>query len=158
MSLIDKSFTYIKYNRLTIFISETPDDSTIESFINQLYNHSIKHVVRLCGHTYDQYPILNSNINFYDWDYPDGSVPTKELIIKWNQLIKLNEPILVHCLAGLGRSPLLVAISLIENKMNQYDAIEYIRCKRPGSINSIQLKWLRKYKPTKISFFKRIFG
>ena len=42
--------------------------------------------------------------------------------------------------------------------MDQCDAIEYIRKKRPGSLNSKQINWLVKYKPTKISFFKKIFG
>ena len=158
MSSIGKSFTYINHNGLTIFISETPNDSTIGSFINQLNNHGIKHVVRLCGKTYDPTPILNSDIKFYDWEYPDGSVPTPELVINWNQIVKLNEPVLVHCLAGLGRAPLLAAIGLIEKKMEQYDAIAFIRQKRPGSFNSKQLDWLAKYKPTKVSLFKRIFG
>lgn len=158
MSSIVKSFTYINYDGLKVFITETPNDSTIGSFINQLNKHGIKHVVRLCGQTYDPTPILKSNILFYDWEYPDGSIPTPELVINWKQLVKLNEPILVHCLAGLGRAPLFAAIGLIEKKMEQYDAICFIREKRPGAFNSKQINWLIKYKPEKISLFKRIFG
>ena len=110
MSSIGKSFTYINHVGLTIFITETPNDSTIGSFIKQLNKLEIKHVVRLCGKTYDSRPLHNYNIKFYDFEFPDGSVPTQELVTDWNQIVKLNEPILVHCLAGLGRAPLLAAI------------------------------------------------
>jgi protein tyrosine phosphatase type 4A len=117
-------------------------------------------VVRLCGNTYNPSPIINSDIKFYDLDYPDGSTPNKELLFVWNELIKLNEPILVHCFAGLGRSPVLVTISLIENNMKYSDAIEYIREKKHGALNSKQLEWLREYKrtPSKTKFLKKIFG
>ena len=115
-------------------------------------------MVRLCGQTYNQDRLIQSNINFYDWDFADGSVPSNELIQKWNQLLKLNESILVHCSAGLGRAPLLVTISLIEKNMGQIDAINFVREKRPGALNSKQIDWLIKYKPKKKSLFKKLFG
>jgi protein tyrosine phosphatase type 4A len=158
MSSIDKSFTYIKHDVINLYISETPNDSSIDRFIIKLKNNNIKHVVRLCGQTYNQDRLIQSNINFYDWDFADGSVPSNELIQKWNQLLKLNESILVHCSAGLGRAPLLVTISLIEKNMGQIDAINFVREKRPGALNSKQIDWLIKYKPKKKSLFKKLFG
>ena len=139
-------------------ISGTPDNSNICSFINRISNKGIKHVVRLCGTTYDHTPFNNYNINFYDWEYLDGSNPTPELVTRWTTLIKLNEPVLVHCHAGLGRSPLLATIYLIERQMDQYDAIEYIRKERPYSLNTKQIKWLSTYKPVKKCFIKKMFS
>jgi protein tyrosine phosphatase type IVA len=139
-------------------LSGTPDNSNIRSFINCISNEGIKHVVRLCGATYDHTLFNDYNINFYDWHYQDGSNPTPELVTKWTTLIKLNEPVLVHCHDGLGRSPLLATIYLIERQMDQYDAIEYIRKERPDYLNTKQLKWLRTYKPVKTSLFKKNFG
>jgi protein tyrosine phosphatase type 4A len=52
----------------------------------------------------------------------------------------------VHCIAGLGRSPLLVAIVLIEAGLNVLDAVIFIREKRRGAINAKQLKFLESYK------------
>lgn len=63
-----------------------------------------------------------------------------------------NNPmtIAVHCVAGLGRAPVLVAIALIELGMAPLDAIEYIRDKRRGAFNKPQITFLDGYrrKPT----------
>ncbi len=55
--------------------------------------------------------------------------------------------IAIHCVAGLGRAPVLVAIALIEfAKMEPVDAATFIRKHRRGSINNTQLDWLENYK------------
>ncbi len=55
--------------------------------------------------------------------------------------------IAVHCVAGLGRAPVLVAIALIEfAKMDPIDAATFIRKHRQGAINNKQLDWLEQYK------------
>ncbi len=54
----------------------------------------------------------------------------------------------VHCVAGLGRAPVLVAIALIEAGMSAHDAIQLVRAKRRGALNSKQLRFLTKvYRP-----------
>jgi protein tyrosine phosphatase type 4A len=55
----------------------------------------------------------------------------------------------VHCVAGLGRAPALVAIALIELGMQPLDAVEYIRSKRRGAFNKPQINYLDAYKPTR---------
>lgn len=80
--------------------------------------------------------------------------------------------IAVHCVAGLGRAPVLVAIALIEAGMKYEDAVEMIRGNgdrrrmavvhsfttyiialadvRRGAINAKQLQYLSQYKPKKV--------
>ncbi|KAL9546655.1 hypothetical protein MBANPS3_006556 [Mucor bainieri] len=59
--------------------------------------------------------------------------------------------IAAHCVAGLGRAPVLVAIALIEEGMEPLDSIAFIRSLRKGSINNRQLKYLESYKRRKRS-------
>ena len=48
-----------------------------------------------------------------------------------------NEPVMVHCLAGMGRTGTLLACYLVKyQKMSAGDAIQKVREERPGSIQS----------------------
>ncbi|VDO92164.1 unnamed protein product [Soboliphyme baturini] len=109
----------------------------------------------------DRYPIASLNVHlrkifysliFQDWEFPDGSPPPPEIRDKWIQLVKnrvVSDPgscIAVHCVAGLGRAPVLVALALMEAGMKYEDAVELIRQHRRGAINQKQLTYLQKYK------------
>ncbi|KAJ2555202.1 Protein tyrosine phosphatase type IVA 2, partial [Coemansia sp. RSA 1933] len=50
--------------------------------------------------------------------------------------------IAIHCVAGLGRAPVLVAVALIERGMDPLDAIEHVRNKRRGAFNNRQIAYL----------------
>ena len=54
-----------------------------------------------------------------------------------HQRITQNEPVMVHCLAGLGRTGTLLACYLIKyESMSADDAVQKVRKERPGSIQS----------------------
>ena len=148
--------TFIEYKTMRFYISQTPTEENMGFFLDFFEKSNIRHVIRLCGKTYDSRPIENENIQFYDLEITDGEIPNLNQIEQWNNIIYSIPPyenILVHCVAGLGRAPLMVAISLINEKMDPYQAIELIRLKRKGSINSKQLTFLVSYQPKKSSKF-----
>ena len=55
--------------------------------------------------------------------------------------------IAVHCIAGLGRAPVMVAIALIEfANMDSIEAVRFIRERRRGAINQTQIIYLSSYR------------
>ncbi|XP_068839501.1 protein tyrosine phosphatase type IVA 1 isoform X4 [Capricornis sumatraensis] len=88
-----------------------------------------------------------------DWPFDDGAPPSNQIVDDWLSLVKIKfreDPgccIAVHCVAGLGRAPVLVALALIEGGMKYEDAVQFIRQKRRGAFNSKQLLYLEKYRP-----------
>jgi protein tyrosine phosphatase type 4A len=91
--------------------------------------------------------------------YEDGRSPPEEVIKRWTSLVSetfdniasgAERPcIALHCVAGLGRAPVLVAIALVEYGQDPGQAVTFIRERRRGAINTVQLQYLQSYKPTK---------
>ena len=91
--------------------------------------------------------------------YEDGQSPSEEVLTRWlalvqerffseeNQSSDASATIAVHCVAGLGRAPVLVAIALMEfESMDAVEAVMMIRKNRRGAINEKQLRYLEGYK------------
>ncbi|WP_411027318.1 protein-tyrosine phosphatase family protein, partial [Salmonella sp. s54925] len=87
-------------------------------------------------------PLRKEGISVLDWPFDDGAAPPQEIVEEWLNLIKIRfqdktgSCIAVHCVAGLGRAPVLVAIALIEAGMKYEDAVDFIRRHRRGAINT----------------------
>ena len=56
----------------------------------------------------------------------------------------------VHCVAGLGRAPFMVAMALVHNGCYPPHAIELIRKKRNGVLNAVQTNFILDYKDAKV--------
>jgi atypical dual specificity phosphatase len=71
----------------------------------------------------------------------DLSAPDIDMIDKAvdfiNKQIQSNEPVMVHCAAGIGRTGTILASYLVKyHKLSATDAIKKVRKERPGSIQS----------------------
>lgn len=156
MSVFDKP-TIITYKKQKYIISTTPSNDTISDYVSFLTSHNVSLLIRTCEPTYDITPIKAAGIKCVDLQFLDGQYPPKNIIDSWRGLImkeRSKNPyavICVHCISGYGRAPTLVAASLIDDGMDNFDAVLYIRKKRPGAINSVQLTWLENYKTEKES-------
>ncbi|XP_042911360.1 PRL-1 phosphatase isoform X2 [Parasteatoda tepidariorum] len=121
--------------------------------LDELRKRNVKDVVRVCEPTYSTELLETEGIRVLDWAFDDGFPPPAKIVDDWFDLLRTrfrdypDSFIAVHCVAGLGRAPVLVALALIELGMKYEDAVELIRQKRRGAINAKQLQYLEKYRP-----------
>ncbi|KAJ3146040.1 Protein tyrosine phosphatase type IVA 1 [Geranomyces variabilis] len=76
----------------------------------------------------------------------DGASLSAENVSSNNAVAESRTTIGVHCVAGLGRAPVLVTMALIEAGLAPLDAVIYVRERRRGAINARQLKYVESYK------------
>uniref|UniRef100_A0A0N5BXL4 protein-tyrosine-phosphatase n=1 Tax=Strongyloides papillosus TaxID=174720 RepID=A0A0N5BXL4_STREA len=153
----------IQYGRMNFLITDRPNEQNMETFIKELEYYGAKIIVRVCEQTYPTFPLTSHGISVINWEYPDGSPPPFSVIHKWIELVKktfkhhnstfqenenLPPCIAIHCVAGLGRAPVLVAIALMEAGVGYEETILAIRQKRRGAFNQRQLDFLKSYKST----------
>lgn len=143
----------VSYKHMRFLITHNPTNATLGAFVEELKKYGVTTLVRVCDTTYDKKPVENESIEVIDWPFDDGDPPPSKIVDDWLTLLKTKfseQPgscVAVHCVAGLGRAPVLVAVALIECGMKYEDAIQFIREKRRGAINSKQLSYLEKYRP-----------
>ncbi|KEG10529.1 protein tyrosine phosphatase-like protein [Trypanosoma grayi] len=135
-------------------ILDAPSPSSVPTYVKLLQKHNVRHIVRACGPTYNLEVFARHDIQVHAWTFDDGAPPTQVVIDNWLELLEQEknkippETIAVHCVAGLGRAPILVALALVEyGGMPPLDAAGYVRERRKGAINQVQLNWLMRYKP-----------
>eukprot|EP00540_Astrosyne_radiata_P015790 CAMPEP_0116838914 /NCGR_PEP_ID=MMETSP0418-20121206/9478_1 /TAXON_ID=1158023 /ORGANISM="Astrosyne radiata, Strain 13vi08-1A" /LENGTH=191 /DNA_ID=CAMNT_0004468971 /DNA_START=218 /DNA_END=793 /DNA_ORIENTATION=- len=149
--------TLLTVTPMRFLIMDAPRQSNLHLYIKEMKKHAVTDVVRVCEQTYENDELTSAGINFHDMEYADGHAPSKELIFQWLGLVEStffqeastppNKCIAVHCVAGLGRAPVLVALALIEFAgMDPIEAVHLIRQHRRGAINEIQLLYLEGYK------------
>nr|XP_051710419.1 protein tyrosine phosphatase type IVA 1-like [Oryctolagus cuniculus] len=143
----------VTYKNMRFLITHNPTNATLNKFIEELKKYGVTTIVRVCEATYDTTLVEKEGIHVLDWPFDDGAPPSNQIVDDWLSLVKIKfreEPgccIAVHCVAGLGRAPVLVALALIEGGMKYEDAVQFIRQKRHGAFNSKQLLYLEKYCP-----------
>ena len=149
-SLVNKQ-TLIEYRNLKFLIMDAPSDSTIELYIKNMKQNRVNVLVRACALTYDCNKVTEAGIRYYPLQFEDGNCPPPDIIEKWGRLVKdtfekHDRCIAVHCVAGLGRAPILIAIALIDAGMQPLDCVAFLRERRKGVLNNKQIQWLEKYK------------
>lgn len=159
--------TLIEKGPMRFLIMDAPRQANMHLYIKEMRKNYVTDVVRVCEPTYRGDELQSAGICLHEMEYKDGTSPSKEIIMAWLQLVEKtfynnsttqpNEAaamegeqphtIGVHCVAGLGRAPVMVAIALIEfGGMDPVEAVRFIRNKRRGAINEKQLLYLEGYK------------
>lgn len=102
-------------------------------FFQELKKHNTTVVVRVCQPSYKIDELQNEGIDVHDLEYDDGTFPPNDVVDEWFKLLKKqfhDNPdgcVAVHCVAGLGRAPVMVALALIELGLKYEEAVELIR-------------------------------
>ncbi|KAJ1656564.1 hypothetical protein IWQ61_003876 [Dispira simplex] len=148
--------TFLEYQGLRFLIFDAPSNNTLPIYLKEMEKYNVTDVVRACDATYSKGLLEVKGIRMHDWSFPDGAPPPNPIVEQWLRLVEerfgpnhtnpQNKTIAVHCVAGLGRAPILVAIALIESGMPPLDSVMFIRSKRNGAINRKQLQYVETYK------------
>ncbi|KAI9101132.1 protein-tyrosine phosphatase-like protein [Phlyctochytrium arcticum] len=157
----------VEYKNMRFLIFDAPSDRTLPMYLGELEKQNVTDVVRVCDPTYEKKFMEEHNIKVHDWPFPDGDPPPSQIVTDFLNLVsaRFGNPqkkassseqelvsdgpktcIGVHCVAGLGRAPVLVTMALIEAGMAPLDAVIYVRERRRGAINARQLKFVESYK------------
>lgn len=144
----------VEFKNFKFLIVNKPNQASLPAFVKELKKHNAKVVVRCCDPSYSTESLTEEGIRVVDCFFEDGAAPPVDIIRKWLDVVDAtfrDHPdgcVAVHCVAGLGRAPVLVAVALMEQGMKYTAAVELIRTKRRGAINQKQLEFLEFYKPT----------
>ncbi|VUZ40242.1 unnamed protein product [Hymenolepis diminuta] len=164
--LLKPVITDVVYKGMNFIIMDSPAADTVQTFAKECSRLHVSDVIRVCEDKYPVEPFENVGIRVHHWEFEDGSFPPDDILDKWFELLRLRfygskkttsgdgnssdhatpGPVAVHCLAGYGRAPVLVAVALMELGMPNQDAIELIRSKRKGAFNDRQVESLRNYR------------
>jgi len=128
------NFSWIIENKLAGSAIPTSIDE-----VKWVIDQGVKSIVTIREETLDESWI--KDVNYLHILSNDMSVPEFDDLIYAvdfiHRRITNNEPVLVHCLAGMGRTGVILACYLIKyQKMSASEATEKIREERPGSIQS----------------------
>jgi len=169
MSFFEESL--ISYEGYRFLITKGPLKENLKQYLRLLQEYNVGIVIRVCEPSYPTNLLAERGIIVHDWDFPDGAGPPKSILTKWLKLLheifgtpeahkksaakgatapQTPKTIALHCVAGLGRAPILVAIALIQLGFSPLKAVEFVRSKRKGAFNSKQLKYVLKYKKQKM--------
>lgn len=150
--------TLITTQSLRFLIMDAPRQSNLHLYIKECKRHHVTDIVRVCEPTYLGAELKTAGMTLHEMAYDDGQSPSEDVLNKWlalvqerffseNQSSDASATIAVHCVAGLGRAPVLVAIALMEfENMDAVEAVMMIRKNRRGAINEKQLQYLEGYK------------
>ncbi|GMH63107.1 hypothetical protein TrLO_g13774 [Triparma laevis f. longispina] len=166
----------------TLMASNRPSNRLIEEYriTEQCEKQNVTLIVNLCepgehpycgdgnlttnGHPYDFDLFSNAGVSVVNFGWPDMSFPSFRYMMSICKVIlghtRRGGKALVHCHAGFGRTGVVIACVMMceDFHLNPYRAIDYIRGKRDGCIQTMgQQRFLIEFKEV-VSQVHRVFG
>eukprot|EP00842_Homolaphlyctis_polyrhiza_P000309 jgi/Hompol1/1279/HPOL_001156-RA len=140
-----------------MLITDCPSSDAVGEFADMLHSYGVSHLLRICeASAYNKQPVEAQGIAVHELFFEDGTPPTSQVMDAFRALIdsaslsatatapasSTKPTFAIHCISGIGRAPVLVCVALIDGGMDPMAAIEFVRSKRRGAINKVQLAWL----------------
>ena len=154
--------TLVSYKHYHFLIMSAPDKRGMNKFIKILKKNKVHLLVRCCGLTYDEDQITAQGIMLHTAKFSDGMIPNDDIVNKWlnvvddffdasdsDKSLAPDRVIGVHCISGIGRSPLLVAMALAQKGMQVRIAVKVIRENKKDALNFTQECYILEKKPKK---------
>lgn len=154
--------TLVEYQDYRYLIMDAPNDLNVHLYVAEMKKVQCTQCVRVCQQTYKASAMAEQGIEVHELPFADGKPPPDDVLDRWLAVViknvnnkvfedkesKRRRPgaIAVHCIAGLGRAPMMVAIALVEIGLHYTEAVELIRKSRRKAINAKQLEYLRIYR------------
>lgn len=131
-----KSFSWIIENKLAAMAHPGQKPEVFEL----LKDKGVGAIVTLTETRISAHLIDGAGLDYLHLPIDDFSTPTVEQVKAFNRFvekkIKEGNSVVVHCLAGIGRTGTMVACYLVSKGKNPDDAICLVRKLRPGSIET----------------------
>lgn len=158
------------HSSISFLVTDSPAPDTLTSYIDLLTSHKVTLLFRLSlsETTYDPTLLNNAHITLNSTcAFTDGALPTvQQLEIFYSLVTALpaGSCVGLHCVSGIGRAPLLATIGILycNPTLQPEDVVAFVRSKRRGALNAIQLQFILKKgyqlkKATTMSKIKSIF-
>lgn len=118
-----------------IIASVYPKDEEYLFYLRK--EEGIRSAVNLSEHPWPDGWMRSTGIECFHFPIIDMSVPSEDQVRKILEIINdQKDPLMIHCAAGIGRTGTLIALYLVDRGMECRSAIELVRQKRNGSIQT----------------------
>lgn len=111
-----------------------------EAELNGLRSEGVKAIISLTGT-----PLYPEPVNRLGFAYLHSHISGAPSLVQLDEIIQFidphnaqSKPVVVHCAEGMGRTGTVLAAYLVHKGMTSDDAINKVREKRPGSIQSLE--------------------
>ena len=139
--------TLISFKHYHFLIIAAPCNKGMRKWLSDLKKNNVWLLVRCCGLTYNEDALAPLGIAIEKIKFGESELPTDEVVDGWLKIVDnfFNKPgvvrseepkkvIAVHCITGLDRAPLLVAMALAHKGMKVRVAVEVIQHERKDAI------------------------